>query len=951
MKKVLLYLLMTLTLSSCDTDDMIQPSIEVNDEYGSEPLSFQITEQTSDFNETNPVCYITAPDGTIIKRECSHQRSGDVSTITMPAGLKDGEYRLLYFEYPLSEPMGENGEFKNDQFGLGFRISVSGGNVAILDSYNSTYDLSGSGTKEDPYHICTGKNLLSITAMAYNRETDGVYFVQDCDIDLGAASFMCSHANGWLPIGGDTNYPFSGYYDGCGYSVFNISCDRPNSAGIGLFGFIEGANIKGLTIKDSEFTGNFAVGAVVGVILSEGGTRNVSAIDSCVVTNCTVTGSENSVSVGGILGGIDVSARGNIYNCSVDASTTISSDYNAGGIVGASGLHSTTLINRCKNAANITSKYAGAGGIIAMADTLCVTTSHNTGTITSNKAEGTLTRGTGGICGGAGISSFTGCTNTGEVSGKDGVGGILGSTRLGADDEGALILNNTYLRYCKNSANISGTDCVAGLCGEAQFGCYGSLNTGDVSGMNYVGGVAGYTSIAVVSNTANSGQVNGNAYVAGIVSKSNMGAYSVCQNFNRVEGLGAHVAGIVGITANNTIIHYCSNFGEISGGADYTGGIVGEIGEQKEMSGLDIAECIVGSLEIVTSFIGPTFAFVEDLANGAKAVKTVLKVSEIGIESIMKSLSGTLFAFTVDELCNPEELEIQEYDISQDLTKCETTIMSDLQNLRSNASAKSSTFSTEPILTYGKAINNLSSWLDTGSDETNSNLSIFNNNINEFRNEIAEEVEELNEAREMFFAIASGITLVTTTTLEIVASVASGGTAALLCAGTFVGIAGGTLSIVKGCTNYPENVIAVTQCVNTGAVSSSVGSDLTGGIGGRISHRAKVLDCLNIGDGNGDGGQIAGYLGNKSELLRCIAIAEANTWDDICENYGNSIHMLATYCNDNGYYSRGYGRPASDIGDNTHYKGWQIDEDDVLWTIPTVSSGYTFPVPYNSDMK
>lgn len=947
--KMMLCLLLVLPMmASCSDNDSDSSLGTADDDYCGVSLSLQVKEQTAKLEEKQLVCRIAAPDGSIIKRDCSHTRRDGVSTIAMPVGLKNGEYRLLSFEYTLPTPEGEHGEYTTAHYGLGFRIMVNNGKATILDRYNSDYEMSGSGTKDDPFLITSYPHLMKLAVMANKGKTDGVYFKQADDINLGYASYLCSHTDGWLPIGSSTNSAFSGYYDGNGKAVSGIKCNRPNSLGIGLFGFIEQASIKRVTVKDSQFAGNFAVGAVAGMILSAGGTRNVSMLDSCFVSNCTVTGSENSVSVGGVLGGIDLYARGNIYDCHTDSATSVSADYNTGGVVGASGVYTATLISECSNAATVTAKYAGAGGIIATADTLHVLTSQNAGHIASGNGGGDIKRGTGGICGGSGVSAFTGCSNSGSVDGKEGVGGILGSTRLGQDDNVACVFNNTYLRYCQNSGTVTGDNSVGGLCGEAQFGCFGSLNTGKVTGKDYVGGAAGYTSVAVVHNSANSGAIYGNSYVSGIVGKSNMGSYAMCQNFNSVVGSGRHVAGIVGLTANNTVIHYCGNFGYVKGGLDYVGGIVGEIGEEKEMEAIDIAECVFGSLEIISSFVGPVCAVVEGAYEGAK---TAVMAVEISTEAIMKIGSLVMNGFTIAEICEPHELEDKELAITAGLKARQDEVMTSLKALRNNATMASSIFAMQPISEYGGAMNNLSDWLtaEDGGDETNNTT--FCNNINELRHEIAEDVEDMNKSRELTFLAASGVFFVISTA-AFIGSVATGGAALPVCLGVFSGVVGGSLSIVKGTTNYPENIVAVTQCVNTGNVESESKSDLTGGIGGRISHRAKVNDCLNTGEGNGDGGHMAGYLGADAEFVRCLSIADAGSWDGICENYGTSIYMNQVYyCADKNEYARGTRLTAGEVSNTSSYGGWQMDTDKKWWTLPAVTAGQTFPVPYNSQMK
>lgn len=65
---------------------------------------------------------------------------------------------------------------------------------------------------------------------------------------------------GWLPIGSIPENPFRGIYDGNGYKITGLWIHRPNSPGIGLFGFIDQAKISNLTVQNPDIEGNYAVG-------------------------------------------------------------------------------------------------------------------------------------------------------------------------------------------------------------------------------------------------------------------------------------------------------------------------------------------------------------------------------------------------------------------------------------------------------------------------------------------------------------------------------------------------------------------------------------------------------------------------------------------------------------------------------------------------------------------
>ena len=99
---------------------------------------------------------------------------------------------------------------------------------------------------------------------------------------------------------------------------------------------------------------------------------------------------------------------------------------------------------------------------------------------------------------------------------------------------------------------------------------------GNVSGMNNVGGVAGYVSSPVfnIENCINTGSISGSeniggvvGYVIGVTVKEN------CINTGSISGK-ENVGGVVGYTAEHTSAKDCNNRGSISG-VNHVGGVIG----------------------------------------------------------------------------------------------------------------------------------------------------------------------------------------------------------------------------------------------------------------------------------------------------------------------------------------------------------------------------------------
>lgn len=114
---------------------------------------------------------------------------------------------------------------------------------------------AGSGTAQDPYQIKTAQQLKSITK-ALNA-----HFILTADITLNEES----NGSGWDPIGKQET-PFRGTIDGQGHFIKNMWMKRPTTDGVGLFGYIQNATIKGIRLEIGNYglNGGNYVGGICG---------------------------------------------------------------------------------------------------------------------------------------------------------------------------------------------------------------------------------------------------------------------------------------------------------------------------------------------------------------------------------------------------------------------------------------------------------------------------------------------------------------------------------------------------------------------------------------------------------------------------------------------------------------------------------------------------------------
>lgn len=879
-----LYAICILTcLSSCydsnqQTDEPDYPGI---DNFEGRILEFFLTNETDSFDASDCDIKILAPDESVISRKCTHSRSAGKSTFRMKTGLKEGEYRLLYIEYPITPEVSEDGSrtVSARQYGLGCTIKATDGVVSVTSHYNSQIGLSGSGTEDDPYIISSYDHLMNlagkVNSAVYNELfTENTYIKQIVDIDMDDACFFTDHRYGWEPIGNDCNMPFRSVY--LGKKLTNIWSIRDHSPAVGLFGYIHRARIDGLRIENGEFSGNFGVGSVAGASITSGAHRDKSEITNCRVINSSVSGTQGSVAIGGILGIADMNSRVMLYECH-NENTSVQGEYSIGGVLGASSTYSLSSINNCSNSGTIRSGYSGAGGVVGTCDTIYITSCKNIGEVigavdyhVGDSQNGGI--GAGGVVGGSGKAVITGCDNGGKVSGIYGVGGILGSTRIKGDANSPLIYNDAAFRYCYNYGDVSGTGMVGGINGESQFGSFAVINQGkEVKADSYVGGIVGNTSIAVVHNAVNTAKVTGNDYVAGIIGKSTFASLALDDNYGEVSATGDHTAGIIGLAGNNTIIHYCGNHGKIINKAGkYVGGLVGEIGDPRKWTGMNIAECVIGAVEIVMGFAGPCISYAEHaLEESLHAVSLILKYSEFWFDALLHAtdlvlwsdgMVGIISGETSEEVSS--SIQIETYDLAR---KINNTLRS-LRNTATNYNTGD--LSAAPL--YRDRSSYLADQADWYALEGNDEK--FNDAINEARQERLEANEKVEHTREIVFQCIGGVCLVAGTVASIGAMVASGGLAtAFVVAGAATSVVGGVSAIVKTCTEFENNAVVISQCVNSGDIS---GNSNSGTLVGSLHDSSEIRDCINIGSGSNGEKVFCGHFGNRACAKRCISVGK-----------------------------------------------------------------------------
>ncbi|MFI3249205.1 MAG: fimbrillin family protein [Rikenellaceae bacterium] len=298
---------------------------------------------------------------------------------------------------------------------LSYTVTLSWGAVEFEDNNITDWvpDDSGSVSPEGigpdiifnagTYEIYSAKGL-SIFAGYVNEDRmtsiDGK-LMKDIDLSDVCGSTVGDEENGtdWTAIGKNV-YPYTGNFDGCGYTVSNlyILVDGDDATSYqALFGNVNGSTIQNITLENVDVTASSSVGGVVGAVqngtlsnlhVSSGkvavtnhtGGGVVGSATNSTIINCSNraavsasgSGYSGNVKIGGILGANETNASSYIYNCYNLGSVTVndSSYMSIGGVVGyTNGNSDNTYINNCYSAGTVSGgDTAYMGGILGCAD-------------------------------------------------------------------------------------------------------------------------------------------------------------------------------------------------------------------------------------------------------------------------------------------------------------------------------------------------------------------------------------------------------------------------------------------------------------------------------------------------------------------------------------------------------------------------------------------------------
>lgn len=310
-------------------------------------------------------------------------------------------------------------------------------------SITPTRPTIGDG-KTEPYQIGTAEELYWFAGLV-NGTLEGVEkdasanakLMNNITVNEGVLDANKDLVSGkdfipWTPIG-TSDVPYTGTFDGKGYTISGLYFNNPTSYYVGLFGCI-GANgkISNVGVLDSYFQFRALGGGVCGM-----------------------------------------NKNGELQNCSNSSTVICNMQDGTGGVCG---YNSKGTVRDCKNTGSVRGK-APLGGVCGVNSYGTITNCFNEGTVSVTVTSANV----GGVCGNNYSGTIKCSYNTASVSGQYNVGGVSGANYYGT------------ITNCFNKGTVSGQEYFGGVCGAKYGGtitnCYylsdtaiGGINGKDVSG-------------------------------------------------------------------------------------------------------------------------------------------------------------------------------------------------------------------------------------------------------------------------------------------------------------------------------------------------------------------------------------------------------------------------------------------------------------------------------------
>ena len=444
----------------------------------------------------------------------------------------------------LSQPEGLTWSLASaQQFGIdgnAVKVALGDATTSVRDTLTATLNgytkrialrampvqFKGAGTAEDPYLIETKDDMLRLASVTNNECYTFLnkHFKVVNDIDFGETPYETVAISPRL---------FNAEFDGNGKKMQNINYTGTLTSETyrALFGRL-GANgsIHDLTLESGTIA-PYSYGA-----------------------------------------GFAGSVYGKIYNC--DNYATISTSRNMGAAGIAALVKDGGVISHCNNYGAITPSGIYGAGIACQTEygsTIEYCTNYNDFVTTKADVGGIVS-----VCRGA----IRHCTNKGNFSGASGIAGIVYTFNAYATIDSCYNEGN----ITSSSSKVAGIFVTSTATNDMEALVSNCVNTGNISGKGYVGGIgANTTNGVIVDGCVNRGTITSTGnYTGGLISHSKSDQNGVNEvrnsiNYGDVTSTNGYCGGLTGYMITYPSFTNCVNYGDVKGGGYLVGGITGAL--------------------------------------------------------------------------------------------------------------------------------------------------------------------------------------------------------------------------------------------------------------------------------------------------------------------------------------------------------------------------------------
>lgn len=502
-----------------------------------------------------------------------------------------------------------------------------------------SFGINGSGTEDDPYVLKTAQDMVDMRSLAkLGGET---WFKMANDINMEGVT-------NYVPVNCDEGFERKIHFDGGNNTISNFSCDDTGRAYPSLFGVLYGS-CKDLNVINAAIVSKGQVAGIIGGYIGTSGkpaaVTNVDiqgTVTSAVgrsggfagnvvgstFTDCNaeviVSGTQDA---GGFVGKVQGESTFTRCNAEVDVTTTFVGNSRSGGFIGWNAGTKTTITD-CHVLEGSTFKHNATlsataettcGGFIGYADgaagnilnisgcstdidmgTLALGQCNScfigqlgyasTVTITNSSVKGKVEGEQnyhGGLIGRIRSSNVTvtGCSFSGNVKGRAGVGGLVGAVE-----------NNGVLKISESNATGAVTNLqnnCGGIVGllDATLeisGCYydGTLNVSGYGG-GVVGGINTNSKQCDIKSTYSKGSLSASgSYAGGLIGAAQGTGLTVsdCWSSMDVVAKGQQCGGLVGTTTSGMTLSNSYATGNVTSETAGAAGLVGRVAKSSSIT-------------------------------------------------------------------------------------------------------------------------------------------------------------------------------------------------------------------------------------------------------------------------------------------------------------------------------------------------------------------------------